>query len=80
MHPTFQILTCPHYTAECGIYLSLAFLAAPRGAIVNKTILAAFVFVLVNLSVTAAKSKKWYEQRFGRDKVAARWILVPYLY
>ena len=79
-HASFRQLICPHYTAECVIYLSLAFLAAPKGAVVNRTILAAFIFVLVNLSVTAARTKIWYEQRFGGEKVASRWILVPYLY
>jgi 3-oxo-5-alpha-steroid 4-dehydrogenase 3 len=79
-HPIFQRLTCPHYTAECVIYLSLAFWAAPDGAMVNRTILSAFVFVSVNLSITAATTKKWYENKFGKEKVASRWILIPYLY
>lgn len=80
MHPVFRNLMCPHYTAECVIYLSLAFLSAPKGAMVNGTVSAAFVFVSVNLSVTAAKTKKWSEEKFGKEKVASRWILVPYLY
>lgn len=78
--PMFQELICPHYTAECVIYLSLAFLAAPKGDIVNRTILASFVFVSVNLSITAAKTKKWYAEKFGKEEVACRWILLPYLY
>src|SRR5256885_15162765 len=30
--PMFQIFICPHYTAECLIYLCLAILAAPEGS------------------------------------------------
>lgn len=78
--PMFQELICPHYTAECVIYLSLAILAAPEGAIVNRTILASFVFVSVNLSITATKTKKWYADKFSKEAVASRWVLVPYLY
>lgn len=79
-HPLFRNVICPHYTAECAIYLSLAFLSAPKNAMVNSTVSAAFVFVAVNLSITAAKTKKWSEEKFGKEKVASRWILVPFLY
>lgn len=78
--PMFQGLICPHYSAECVIYLSLAILAAPRGAVVNRTILASFVFVSVNLSITATKTKKWYAEKFSKEAVASRWIMVPGLY
>lgn len=47
---------------------------------VNRTILTAFVFVSVNLSITAATTKKWYEEKFDKEKVTSRWILVPYLW
>ena len=80
IHPVFQSLICPHYTAECLLYLSLAFIAAPEGTLINRTIFCAFVFVSANLTVTAATSKEWYEQRFGKDAVAHRWIMVPGLY
>lgn len=80
IHPLFQSFICPHYTAECLIYLSLAFIAAPKGALINRTIFTTFIFVSANLAVTAAISKDWYERKFGKDAVAHRWIMVPGLY
>lgn len=80
IHPIFQSFICPHYTAECLIYLSLAFIAAPKGALINRTMFTAFVFVLTNLTVTAATSKEWYERKFGKETVARRWIMAPRLY
>ena len=80
IHPIFQSFICPHYTAECLIYLSLAFIAAPQGTWINKTMFTVFIFVSANLTVTAAMSKKWYERKFGKEAVAQRWIMVPGLY
>ena len=80
IHPLFQTFTCPHYTAECLIYLSLAFISAPQGALLNRTMFTALVFVSANLTVTAAMSKEWYEQKFGKELVAHRWIMIPGFY
>lgn len=76
-HPIFNSFVCPHYAAECMIYLSLAIISTPRGAWVNKTVFTAFVFVCVNLSVTASSTKHWYERKFGQDRVAHRWKMIP---
>ncbi|RMZ07723.1 hypothetical protein D0860_04966 [Hortaea werneckii] len=85
-HPAFTHLLVPHYTAESLLYLSLAFLAAPQseagGRIFNYTLLAAWVFVVVNLGVTAQGTREWYLSRFGgsregRETVLRRWRLVP---
>jgi len=79
-HPAFQRLICPHYTAECLIYLSLALIAAPEGELMNKTILTALIFVTVNLGVTADASKEWYEAKFGKESVAGRWRMIPLIF
>ncbi|KAI7258176.1 hypothetical protein KC345_g10611 [Hortaea werneckii] len=85
-HPAFTHLLVPHYTAECLLYLSLAFLAAPQsqagGRIFNYTLLSACIFVIVNLGVTAQGTREWYLVRFGgsregRERVLRRWRLVP---
>ncbi|KAI7531224.1 hypothetical protein KC331_g14236, partial [Hortaea werneckii] len=70
-HPAFTHLIVPHYTAECLLYLSLAFLAAPasqsppgaqeaggNGRIFNYTLFSACIFVVVNLGVTAQGTRE----------------------
>ncbi|ODH52306.1 hypothetical protein GX48_01624 [Paracoccidioides brasiliensis] len=79
-HPAFLAVVSPHYTAECAIYLSLVFLAAPKGSLVNKTVLSGLVFVLVNLGVSAANTKEWYMRKFGQESVQHRWRMIPRLY
>lgn len=79
-HPLFPNLLCPHYTCETLIYLLLSLLAVPAGQWVNRTILCASIFVAVNLGVTAHGTKKWYEQRFGVEKVRGRRRMVPWVW
>lgn len=79
-HPIFRGIVCPHYGAECIIYLSLALLAAPPGQMVNKTMLTCLAFVAVNLGLTAQTTKQWYMQKFDKDKVQNRWLMIPYVY
>ncbi|KAH8422696.1 putative 3-oxo-5-alpha-steroid 4-dehydrogenase [Aspergillus melleus] len=79
-HPLFSRVVCPHYTAECAIYLSLALLAAPSGEWVNKTLLSALAFVAINLGVTAGTSRKWYAQKFGEESVRGKWNMIPVVY
>lgn len=73
-------MVCPHYTAECVIYLSLAVLGAPDGAWINRTVFTALVFVSCNLAVTASTTKEWYIAKFGRDKVGYRWRMIPFAF
>jgi len=65
---------------ECLIYLSLAFLAAPEGAWVNRTIFVGLIFVSVNLGVTASTSKDWYEKKFGKEKLVGKWKMLPFIF
>ncbi|KAJ5713765.1 uncharacterized protein N7483_010946 [Penicillium malachiteum] len=79
-HPIFRSVVCPHYGAECVIYLSLAILAAPPGQLVNKSMLACMGFVVVNLGLTARNTKDWYMKKFGREMVQDRWLMIPGIY
>jgi 3-oxo-5-alpha-steroid 4-dehydrogenase 3 len=79
-HPLFRLVICPHYTAECMIYVSLAFLAAPQGEMTNKTILSCLFFVVTNLGVTAGRTEKWYKEKFGEESVRGKWKMVPWIY
>ena len=62
------------------IYLSLAIISAPAGAIINKTMFTAFIFVATNLAMTASMTKEWYERKFGKEAVAKRWKILPSVY
>lgn len=79
-HPMFQLLVCPHYTAECIIYLSMALLGAHSQQWLNWTISSALMFVTINLGVTAKGTKQWYAQKYGVDAVRRRYIMVPLLW
>ena len=73
----FNRTFAPHYFAECLIYLALALLAAPEGQTINKTITSALVLEVINLGITANETYKWYEQRFGVEKVRGRARMIP---
>ncbi|EAA28037.3 hypothetical protein GE21DRAFT_4706 [Neurospora crassa] len=75
----FRYLICPHYFCECLVYLSLAIVAAPQGELLNKTLLCALVFVVVNLGVTAAGTRKWYAEKFGSKAVETKWDMIPFI-
>ena len=76
----FQFVICPHYTSECFIYVAIAIAAAPKGQIMNRTVLAGLGFVVSNLGVTADSTRKWYVEKFGEEKLKGRWRMVPYIY
>lgn len=79
-HPAFQILICPHYTAECLIYLSLAVMAAPRGSLINVTLLTTLILVLVNLGITSDMTREFYIRKFKDDTIRNRWRMIPLLF
>ncbi|KAL2753396.1 hypothetical protein ACRALDRAFT_1077523 [Sodiomyces alcalophilus JCM 7366] len=76
----FRHIVCAHYTCECLIYLGLAMVAAPPGQWRNRTLWCGLIFIAVNLGSTANGTKKWYAQKFGADKVAGRWRMIPYVF
>jgi 3-oxo-5-alpha-steroid 4-dehydrogenase 3 len=76
-HPAFEKILCPHYTAECVLYLAVTFLAAPQGHLVNSTMLSATLFVVVNLGITADISKAWAMEKFGEERIKGKWRMVP---
>ena len=55
-------------------------MSAPQGAVINKTMFTAFIFVSINLAVTASNTKEWYERKFGKEAVAKRWKILPSIY
>ncbi|KAF1983973.1 hypothetical protein K402DRAFT_381942 [Aulographum hederae CBS 113979] len=79
-HPYFRYTVTPHYAAECLLYLAVSMVAAPENAWVNRTVFAGFIFVVVNLGVTAKGTREWYADRFGQSKVASRWRMIPFVW
>lgn len=76
-HPAFMSVVCPHFTAECVLYLALTFMAAPSGMLVNKTMLQVSLFVFVNRAIAANLNREWYIEKFGSEKVGTRRRLIP---
>ena len=76
----FKYIVCPHYTGECLIYLGISLASAPTGQICNQTVFFGLVFIMVNLGSTAAGTKQWYAQKFGADKVAKKWRMIPFIF
>lgn len=79
-HPFFNYTMTPHYAAECLQYLGLALILAPHGQIFSSTMLCCFVFVLVNLGVTADETRNWYKLHFGADKVDGKSRMIPFIW
>ncbi|KAL1297074.1 hypothetical protein AAFC00_004661 [Neodothiora populina] len=79
-HPLFHRVVCPHYLAECLIYMTMSLVAAPRGCVFNRTLLAALFLVAVNLGITADGTKTWYRDKFGKQSVESRWRMIPFIY
>jgi len=76
----FRLVVCPHYTSECLVYAAIAIVSAPRGQILNRTVLAGLGFVVSNLAVTADSTRKWYVNKFGAEQLEGRWRMLPYVY
>lgn len=78
----FRYIVAPHYTAECAVYLSLAILSAPASHLLNRTMLCTFMFVLVNLGITADGTKTWMLGQFPQRKtdIQRRWRMIPLLW
>ncbi|EGS20581.1 uncharacterized protein CTHT_0024150 [Thermochaetoides thermophila DSM 1495] len=76
----FCRFVCAHYTCECLLYLAMAVGAAPQGQWINRTLLCALLFVVVNLGVTAAGTRRWYAQKFGAEAVRGKWNMIPFVF
>lgn len=73
----FKYIICPHYTSECLIYVALSLVAAPPGSLFNRTELCGLTFVVITIGVIAHGTKDWYAKKFGAEKVAGRWKMIP---
>ncbi|GBG24812.1 Polyprenol reductase [Hondaea fermentalgiana] len=69
----FALVSCPHYFLEMLIYLGFALMDS-----VNLSLWLAFVFVCLNLGLTALRSHAWYKAKFD-DYPAERKAVVPFI-
>ncbi|KAL5598845.1 hypothetical protein BROUX41_003827 [Berkeleyomyces rouxiae] len=76
----FKYFVCPHYFCECMIYICFTVMTAPAGSMVNKTMLSALFFTAANLGVTSGSTRIWYQDKFGKDGVAKRWNMIPFVF
>ena len=60
----FDDATCPHYGFEMMIYISLFTLSRARNTSLNLCV----VWVIVNLTILAYETKKWYLDKFKDDR------------
>lgn len=77
-HPAFDMIVCPHYFAECVIYLALAIMSAPRGrgVVLNTTMVTGLLFVGSCLGCSSLMSREWYEGKFGRHTVEREFLFL----
>jgi 3-oxo-5-alpha-steroid 4-dehydrogenase 3 len=80
----FDSLLAPHYTFELIIYSTLLIIGKSI-TMISSPVLWCTVWCLVNLSITAGRTRQWYERRFMGDKYALsqlrrRWTLLPFVY
>lgn len=77
-----RYIVTPHYTAECLLYLSLAFIATPDGHMIHRTLLCVLVFVVINLGITAEGTKAWQLIKFRERQadIERRWRMLPGLW
>lgn len=74
----FNLVSCAHYFDEIVLYLVVAIEIYVRGT-VSKTIyafLSAWIFVMVNLTVSALETKAYYEVKF--DDYEVRHSIIPF--
>lgn len=73
----FAQLASAHYTDELAIYLCVTAIALGHFPLFEEDLafLSLYVFAVVNLSVTAMATRKYYKQKFDSYKV--KWAIVP---
>jgi 3-oxo-5-alpha-steroid 4-dehydrogenase 3 / polyprenol reductase len=71
---SFRLFLTPHYSAEILLYLSLYMTSR------STTILAALIWTIVNLSITAEETRRWARGKFPSEKQWGKWNLMPFMF
>ena len=70
----FEWVSCPHYFMEIVLYFSLLLW---NDFELNSVLL--FLFVVMNLGITARKTHQWYLDKFPEDYPKHRKAIIPYV-
>lgn len=75
----FNLVSCAHYFDEIVLYLVVAIEIYVRGTVSKTTyaFLSAWIFVVVNLTVSALETKAYYEVKF--DDYELRHSIIPFV-
>ena len=79
----FKYVLYPHYSLEWIEWTGFWILGAAWGLGWNWMNSAALLFLLnelATMSPRAASGISWYEQKFGRDKIGRKWVIIPGVY
>jgi len=71
----FDRVSCPHFLHEIGIYIALCLTLACAHHLWYYVL----VFVVVNQTIAARITHKWYHERFKHQYPAERKAIIPYL-
>lgn len=75
----FKVVACAHYLDEIVLYLVVLAVSMQQARLnADYSILASYVFVVVNLGVSAGETKLYYEAKFEDFNV--EYAMVPYIY
>ncbi|CAK9439540.1 uncharacterized protein LODBEIA_P36400 [Lodderomyces beijingensis] len=75
--PSFQTVASPHYMWEVALYSVLLIFSVKDGVTpMTWSFLAAWVFVVVNLSITSIETYKYYKSKYP-DEFRLKWAIIP---
>ncbi|OMJ14958.1 Polyprenol reductase 1 [Smittium culicis] len=72
----FSLISSPHYTFEILMYLSLLVLSG----INSPTLLSLVLWVIVNLTISATETHRWYLQTFDDKYPRGRYAIFPLIW
>lgn len=78
----FELITCPHYSAEILIYLGLSLICWNIDSCRRIGSLLVLTWVAVNLVLAAEATQRWYAMEVGEALKKKRWLkrLIPFVW
>lgn len=70
----FDLVSCPHYLGEILVYAGICMLMN-----FESSLLAIFLFILINQSFVALFNHRWYQKTFKEQYPKRRKAIFPYI-